>query len=204
MRGWTASYSVHFGFLRPVLPVDVERCSDWAAALDVGSTYVPGGVSQFRAIMSKLDKVVSSVAGPPPQLQNVLLLGDAVGHGGDSFPPFLSAGQSIQVEWITGERGRGVNGRTYFPYFGSSVQDFYFKDVMATDAAGAVEAAAEIWASASSLETGGESVVRKSVRAGAPVSPLTSQKVIGVTVRHDFFMHQRRRVQYLRPFDASP
>lgn len=154
--------------------------------------------------MSKLDRVVSTVEGAPPQLQDVLLLGDAVGHGGDSFPPFLSAGQSIQVEWITGERGKGVNGRTYFPYFGSSVQDFYFKDVMAPEAAGAIQVACELWASATSLETGGELVVRKGIRAGVPVSVLESQKVEGVTVRRNYFMHQRRRVEYLYPFDASP
>lgn len=204
MRGWAAGYDLHFAFTRAVVPSDLVAVSDYASALDLGSVYVPGGIAQFRSNASKLESVVSTVVGSPPQLQHLLLLGDAVGHGGDSFPPALSAGQAVQVEWITGERGRGVNGRTYFPYLGSSVHDVTWIDIMAPETAQAIEVACNSWASFVSLETGGELVVKAGLRGGAPVSPLTSRKVIGVTVRRSTFTHQRRRVEWRTPFDATP
>jgi hypothetical protein len=127
-----------------------------------------------------------------------------MGHGEDSFPPALSAGQALQVEWITGERGRGVNGRTFFPYLGSSVHNSTWVDAIEEVAAQAVEFIANQWAAFTPTAVGGDLVVAARVRNGSPVTVLNSRRVQAVAVRRDKFPHQRRRVQWRRPFDLTP
>lgn len=137
-------------------------------------------------------------------LKHFLNIGVAMGHGEDSFPPALSAGQAIQVEWITGERGKGVNGRTYFPYLGSSVHNSIWLDVIEEVAAQAVEFICNEWAAFTPIAVAGDLVVAARQRNGSPVSVLDSRRVQAVAVRRDKFPHQRRRVEWRRPFDATP
>lgn len=183
---------------------DVERCGDYAAQLDLGGFYTGVGLGSLRAVQSVFTEVLSTVVGAPPQLQNALFIDDAVGHGGDSFEPVPSVGQSIQLEWITGARGRGVNGRTYFPYFGRSVFVSPSLDAVDTAAADAVESTCSAFAFNASTVVGGEQVVLKRQRDFLPVDPLSSDRVVGVAVRRATFAHQRRRVEWRRPFSPSP
>lgn len=202
--GWSASYRVHYGFDRPVAPVDVERCGEFASALDVGGFYTGVGLGKLRAVQSIFTEVVSTEVAGAGTLQSLLLIGDAIGHGGDTFEPVPSVGQSIQLEWITGARGRGVNGRTYFPYFGRSV--FVSPSLDAVDAAAsdAVESTCSSFAFYSPIVTGGELVVFKRQRNHLAQDPLDSDKVVGVAVRRSTFAHQRRRVEWRRPFSPGP
>jgi hypothetical protein len=202
--GWFASYRLHFAYARSVTPYDVERCSEWAAQLDIGGAYVDVGLGKLRAVQSIFTAVVSTEIAGPSQLQHLLLIPDAVGHGGDSFEPVPSAGQSIQLEWITGARGRGVNGRTYFPYFGRSVFVSPSLDSIDTAAADAVESTCSAFAFYTPTVVGGELVVCKRQLGGSPVSPLDSDKVVGVAVRRNTFAHQRRRVEWRRPYSPGP
>lgn len=204
LRGWTASFRLHVGYPSPVTSAQVVACSDNASSIDVGSGYFGDGLRQFRSIESVLERVVTTEITRTDGLKHFLNIGNAVGHGDDSFPTALSAGQALQVEWIVADRGRGVNGRSYFPYMGSSVHNGTWIDGIEPAAAQAVEFIADQWASFTSLATGGEPVVARRQRGGLP-SPLTSSsRIVGVTVRRDFFPHQRRRVQWRRPFDLTP
>jgi hypothetical protein len=87
---------------------------------------------------------------------------------------------------------------------GSSVHNGTWIDGIEPVAAQAIEFIADQWAAFTSLATGGQPVVARRQRGGSP-SPVTdSSRIVGVAVRRDFFPHQRRRVQWRRPFDLSP
>lgn len=204
LRGWTASYRLHVGFASSVTSAQVEACSHWAAQLDAGSAYFGDGVKQFRSVQSQLAQVVSTEVSRSNGLKHFLNIGSAMGHGEDSFPPALSAGQALQVEWITGERGRGVNGRTYFPYLGSSVHNSIWVDAIEEVAAQAIEFLCNAWAFYTQTAVGGDPVVAARVRHGVAVPVTDSRRIVAVAVRRDKFPHQRRRVEWRRPFDLTP
>lgn len=199
---WTSSYRIHYGFMRPVTPFDVVRASEWAATIDLGSVYISPGAAGLRNVQSALTEVWATALPGSSALQHVLLIPDAVGHGVDDEVPVPSAGQSIQVEWITGARGRGVNGRTYFPYMGQSCFNPPSLDDVAKDAADYLETVCNAHAFYTPRELGADVVVRKRKFAGETVSPLLSDAVKAVAVRRDTFAHQRRRVQWRRPHGA--
>lgn len=202
--GWTASYRLHFAYTRPVTPFDVERCGQWASELDIGGAYTGVGLGKLRAVQSVFTAVVSTELAGASTLQHLLLIPDAIGHGGDSFEPVPSVGQSIQLEWITGARGRGVNGRTYFPYFGRSVFVSPSLDAIDLAAADAVESTCSAFGFYTPTVVGGELVVCKRQLGGSPVSALDSDKVVAVAVRRNTFAHQRRRVEWRRKFSPAP
>jgi hypothetical protein len=204
LRGWAASFRLHVGFLRPVTSGDIETCSDNAASIDVGSGYFGAGLRSLRSVQSQLIRVVSTEISRTDGLKHFLNIGDAVGHGEDSGVIAISAGQAVQVEWIVEDRGRGVNGRSFFPYMGASVHNATWIDSIEPAASQAIELIANQWAAFTSLATGGEPVVCRRQRSGAP-SPVTdSSRVRAVAVRRDTFVHQRRRVEWRRPFDLTP
>jgi hypothetical protein len=204
LQGWSASYRLHIAFAAQVTAAQVEACSHWAAALDAGSPLFGDGVGLFRIINSRITGVVSTEISRSAGFKHYLVFGDAVGHGGDSDPPALSAGQALGVEWITGERGKGVNGRTYFPYLGSHVHDIIWVDQINPLAAQEVEVIANAWAFYTPTEVGGDPVVLARQRNKAPVNMLDSRRVTAVAVRRDKFVHQRLRVEWRRPFDLTP
>lgn len=195
---------MHVGYAHLVTPSDIVTGCTWAAQLDAGSPYFGDGIKQFRTAASQLAQVVGTEISRSDGLKYFLNIGSAMGHGEDSFPPALSAGQALQVEWITGERGKGVNGRTFFPYLGSSVHNSTWIDAIEEVAAQAVEFIANQWAAFTPTAVGGDPVVAARVRNGSPVSVLDSRRVQAVAVRRDKFVHQRRRVQWRRPFDLTP
>jgi hypothetical protein len=151
-----------------------------------------------------LTGVVSTEISRQNGFKHFLKFGDAVGHGGDSFPPALSAGQALGIEWITGERGKGVNGRSYFPYLGSAVHNATWVDAVDALAADEIEAVCGAWLFYTPAEVGGDPVVRARIRAGSPVSMLSSRRIESFAVRRDKFVHQRLRVEWRRPFDLTP
>lgn len=204
LQGWTASYRLHIAYAAPVSSPQVEACSHWAAALDAGSPLFGDGVGLFRIINSRITGVVSTEISRPNGFKHFLKFDDAVGHGGDSDPPALSAGQALGVEWITGERGKGVNGRTYFPYLGSHVHDIIWVDQVNPLAAQEIEVIANAWAFYTPTEVGGDPVVRRRIRNGSPANMLDSRRVTAVSIRRDKFVHQRLRVEWRRPFDLTP
>ena len=204
LQGWGASYRLHIAYGAPVTSAQVESCSHWAAALDAGSALFGSGVGHLRIINSQLVQVVSTEISRRDGFKHFLNIGSAMGHGGDSFPPALSAGQALGIEWITGERGKGVNGRTYFPYLGSSVHNSVWVDAVDPLAADEIEAVSFAWSFYTPTEVGGDHVVLARQRAGAPVSMLDSRRVTSVAVRRDKFVHQRLRVEWRRPFDLTP
>lgn len=201
---WTASYRLHYGYAHPPTASDVVRAAEWAATIDVGSVYFPQGIGTIRNVQSVLTEVWATAVPGSNRIQSVLLVPDAVGHGGDNEEPVPSSGQSIQVEWITGTRGRGVNGRTYFPYMGRQTFSNPSLDAIDEDAAIFVEDACNAHAFYAPREIGAELVVAKRQVAGSPVSILTSDRVTAVTVRRSSFAHQRRRVQWRRPHVVTP
>jgi len=144
--------------------------------------------------------VVSTEIAGPGILQHLLLISDAVRNGGDDIEPVLSAGQSVQVEWITGKAGRGVNGRTFFPYWGGTAWDEGSIDHINGLTVDAVVFTCRQWLLRVPAQTGGELVVRKRVRAGVPVDPLDSDPVQDVLCRRSTFVHQRLRCEYRKPF----
>lgn len=194
---------MHTGYAHLVTPHDVEANSHYAATLDVGSPYFGDGMRVLRAIQSQLVRVVSTEISRPDGLKHFLNIGTAEGHGGDSFPPALSAGQALQVEWIVDDRGKGVNGRTFFPYLGAAVHDSLWVDTIEPVAAQQVEFICNQWAAFAPIALSADVVVASRQRAGLPVSVLDSKRVVAVSVRRDKFPHQRRRVEWRRPFDSS-
>jgi hypothetical protein len=202
--GWTASYRLHYGFASPVTPFNVVRASEWAATLDIGSVFFPQGVGTIRNVQSVFTAVVATALPGSIGLQHVLLIPDAVGHGGDNEEPVPSSGQSIQVEWITGERGRGVNGRTYFPYMGRTTFSNPSLDAIDEDSAIFIEDACNSHAFNTPLELNAELVVARRQRNLVSASVLDSDKVVAVAVRNSSFTHQRRRVQLRKPHVVIP
>lgn len=196
---WTASYRLHYGFAHPPTPFDVVRASEWAATIDIGSVYVAPGLCGLRNVQSLLTEVWATALPGSNRLQHVLLVPDAVGGGLDDEVPIPSAGQSVQVEWITGQRGRGVNGRTYFPCMGQSTFEPPFLDDVAVDAADFVETVCNAHAFYTPREIGADLIVYRRQVDKLPADPLTSDAVAAVAVRRKSFAHQRRRVQWRRP-----
>jgi|SRR5271166_5918187 len=202
--GWGASYRLHVGYATPSSAARTASQSAYASTLDLGSTLLPLGVRQLRTVQSQLLAVVTTEIGAPNGVQHLLLVPDAVGHGVDDEEPVPSAGQAIQLEWITGARGRGVNGRTYFPYLGRSSYVNPSLDNINVAASDAIETLCSAWAFGVAGALGGEMVVCRRVLNGAPISVLDSHKVTGVAVRRTEFAHQRRRVEWRRPYFPSP
>lgn len=89
LQGWAASYRLHIAYDAPIGFAEVERCSHWAAALDAGSPLFGDGVGHFRIVNSRLTGVVSTEISRPAGFKHFLKFSNAVGHGGDSFPPAL-------------------------------------------------------------------------------------------------------------------
>lgn len=195
---------MHVGYAHLVTTSDLVAGCTWAAQLDAGSPYFGDGIKQFRSAQSQLVQVVGTELTRSDGLKHFLNIGSAMGHGEDSFPPALSAGQALQVEWITGERGKGVNGRTFFPYLGSSVHNSTWIDAIEEVAAQAVEFICDQWAAFTPIAISGDLVVAARQRKGLPVPVQDSKRVVGVSVRRDKFPHQRRRVEWRRPFDLTP
>lgn len=154
----------------------------------------------IRAAPSTLDSVVSTEIAGPSQLQHLLLISDAVRNGGDDIEPVLSAGQSVQVEWLVGATGRGINGRTYFPYWGGTAYDEGSTDHVNGLTADAVVFTCRQWLLRVPAETGGELVVHQRYRDKVSVDPLESLPVQDCVMRRTTFAHQRRRVEWRRPF----
>jgi len=204
LRGWAATYRLHVGYAHLVTTSDIVAGCTWAAQLDAGSAYFGDGIKQFRSVQSQLVQVVGTEISRSDGLKYFLNIGSAMGHGEDSFPPALSAGQALQVEWITGERGKGVNGRTFFPYLGSAVHNSIWVDAIEEVAAQAVELICNLWAAFTPTAIAGDPVVAARIRNGSPVSVLDSKRITAVAVRRDKFVHQRRRVEWRRPFDLTP
>jgi hypothetical protein len=198
--GWTASYRLHFGYTRPCVPSDVAACSAWAAALDIPSVPLGTALGALRAQPSTFDSVVSTEIAGPSTLQHLLLVSDAVRNGGDDIEPVLSSGQSVQVEWIVQKTGRGLNGRTYFPYWGGTAWDEGSTDHINGLTLDAVVFTCRQWLLRVPEQTGGELVVRSRQRFGSPTDPLDSNAVHDVLARRTTFAHQRRRVEWRRPF----
>lgn len=186
------------------MPADIVRCTDYAASLDTGGPYTGDGIGKLRFIESKLTEVVSVEKPTPGGLWHDLLISDAVGHGRDSFPPALSAGQAIGLEWITGERGRGKNGRTFFPYFAAASYDGTSVDKINTAASDFVLTTCSAFAFSAPAATGGELVVFRRRLGGAPADPLTSNAIVDVRIRAEVFTHQRRRVELDVPIGDTP
>lgn len=202
--GWTASYRLHFGFYSQVTPLQVERCGEWASQLDLGGFYTLDGVKKLRAVQSVLVSVVSTELGTGGRLQHLLLIPDAVGHGDDSFEPVPSAGQSIQLEWVTSNRGRGRNGRTFFPYLGRGVYVSPSLDAVNDAAALYIESLCSSFAFETPNVVGGELVVRTRQYDKVAADFHDSARVEDVTVRRATFAHQRRRVEYRKPYSPGP
>lgn len=202
--GWTASYRLTYGYAMAPTPNDVVRASEWAATLDVGSVYFPEGIRQIRNVQSILTEVWATAIPGSSNFQHVLLIPDAVGHGVDNEEPVPSSGQSIQVEWITGSRGRGVNGRTYFPYMGRQTFSNPSLDAIDEDAAIFVEDACNSHAFFTPTVLNAELCVAKRQRNLLPANVLDSDKVTAVAVRRTSFSHQRPRVQWRKPHVVIP
>lgn len=201
---WRASYRVTFGYRRPVVPADIVRCATYASELDLGGPYTGDGIKKLRAVQSILLSVTATQLPGPSNLEHLLLINDAVGHGEDSFPPVLSAGQAVGLEWITGQPGRGKNGRTYFPYFAAATFDLPSVDTPNTAATDFILTTCSAFAFSAPVATGGELVVYRRQLGGLPANPLDSAKIVDVRIPRATFTHQRRRVEWRVPLDASP
>jgi hypothetical protein len=203
MFGWSASYRLHFGFPNPPSAADVHATSAWAAEIDIPNRYFGDAIGRIRSASSYFTDVRAYLLGAGPQLESLFLIPSAVQRGGDSTFPVLSAGMSYQVEWITGERGKGVNGRTYFPYWGQTSFSGASLDSLEPLAATVVLDVCNAFAADTPTAIGADLVVCSRVRFGAPVSPLGSRKVTAVVIRSSEFQHQRRRVQYRKRFTPN-
>lgn len=200
LEGWRASYSLHFGFRRPITYDDVERTTAWGAQLDIPNFYIGATIGSIRSSSSRFVKCRGTVIAGPELFTSLLLIDNAVQEGGDSELPVLSAGQAIQAELVTGKAGRGVNGRIYFPYWGNSAYDHGSTDHVSPDAASIVQGVCSSFGFYTPRAIDGEWCVRKRQVAGIPVSPLDSDPVQGVVIRAPTFRSQRLRVQPRRPF----
>lgn len=196
--GWSASYRLHFGWPASPSPGELVRASDWAAQLDIPNFYFGDALGAIRSSASRFTDVESYVVGSPPTLRHVLLISDAVQNGGDDTLPVLSAGQAVQVELVTGEPGRGVNGRLYLPYWGGNAYDHGATDHVNPEVLDICIAVLDSYAFYTPSFIPAELVVCKRQMHYSPVSPLDSSKVKSFVFRSSTFQHQRRRVQYER------
>lgn len=200
LHEWTASYRLHYGYNRPVDATDIVRVSDWAAGIDGVTIEIGEGLGALRASNSVFSHTVATEISRPNGWQHLLLTPDAVQNGGDDVLPVMSAGQSVQIEWKVAARGRGVNGRTYFPYFGGTAFDAGFVDQMNPATVEAVAFVCNQHAAFTPSVLGAQLCVLSRMRDGIPVHPTDSFAVVGTVVRSSKFRHQRRRVQASRRF----
>lgn len=200
LEGWSASYALHFGFRRPITLSDVERATAWGAQLDIPNFYVGDTIGSIRSAYSRFVKCRGTVIAGPQLFTSLLLIDDAVQEGGDSELPVLSAGQAVQVELVTGRRGRGVNGRVYFPYWGNSAFSHGSTDHANGDTLAFVAGVCSSYGFYTPRAIDGEWCVRKRQVGGVPADPLDSDAVAGVVIRSATFRSQRLRVQPQRPF----
>jgi hypothetical protein len=204
MFGWTASYRLHFGYRNPVTPTDIVRCAQWASEIDAPNEFLGDTLGLLRSSHSFFTSVVATEISAPGGLQHLLLMSDAIQQGGDDVEPVMSAGQSVQVEWLIGKPGRGVNGRTFFPYFGGSSYEAGSVDKVNDATTEAVAFTCNQFAAYTPAAIQAELVVATRQRGGMPVNVVDSSPVTGTRVVTSVFRHQRRRVQPNKPFSPTP
>jgi hypothetical protein len=204
MFGWTAAYRLHYGFQRPVSGSDLVAATQWSSELDQPNRYFGDAIGLLRSTHSKLVSVFGVEIATPNGLQHLLLTSDAVGYGGDDLDPVLSAGQSIQVEWTNASRGKGTQGRTFFPHFGGRSIESGSVDKMNVASVEIVNGVANDFAALTPAAIGAQMVTCRRIRGGSPVSPLDSEPVTGTRITRSEFSHVRLRVQRRLPFSPSP